>query len=227
VPVAYEADAVRNEKVKVLRSISRLEPDNVIFGQYAAGSVGGEEVAGYWQESGPESRTETFVALKLAIDNWRWQGVPFYLRTGKRLERRLTQIAVTFRRPPVALFESLDCAALDHDVLLITLQPDEGFSLHIDVKNPGAEFGLQRIPLTFRYGEYFDNIPEAYETLLHDILTGDQTLFVHADEVEAAWRAYAPIIEGPPSPHAYRAGTWGPKEAEHLAVGDPMLWEMA
>ena len=224
VPVAYEAEAVRNEKVKVLRSISPLRPETVVFGQYVEGLVDGRPVRGYREEADLDSLTETFAALELRIDNWRWQGVPFFLRTGKRLERRLTQVAVTFRRPPVALFESLDCAQLDHDVLLITLQPEEGFSLFFDVKRPGEPLTLEKQDLRFRYEDAFGALPDAYVTLLLDVLTGDQTLFVHAEEAEASWRLYTPLLERNIHLFDYPAGGWGPREADRMLASSGHLW---
>ncbi len=226
IPVAYESAAVRNEKVKVLRAIRAIETEDVIYGQYAPGSIEGHEVAGYLQESGmPEgSNTETFVATALRIDNWRWQGVPFYLRTGKRMARRTTEIAVTFKRPPVSLFENLNWREIDHDVLLITLQPDEGFSLFFDLKRPGEPLQIEKMPLEFRYEEAFGPLPDAYTTLLADILDGDQTLFVHAEEVEASWRLYTPLLERNIQPHAYPAGSWGPQEADRLPARHGNVW---
>lgn len=224
VPCAIEAEAIRNEKIKVMKSLSPLAPGDVVFGQYTAGDVKGARVPGYLEEPGipPESRTETYVALKLQLDNWRWQGVPFYIRTGKRLEKRLTQIAVTFRRPPVCMFQSMGTCLLHSNILLMTLQPDEGFALHFDVKAPGEPFDLKTFPLTFRYGDVFKNLPEAYETLLLDVMDGDQTLFVHADEVEASWSFYASLLEWDRIIHPYAAGSWGPSAAErHFVRGAP------
>ena len=227
VPSTYEADAIRTEKIKVLRSLAPIKPEDVVFGQYAPGKIDGEQVQGYLQEDGvPEgSQTETFVALKLHVDNWRWQGVPFYLRTGKRLPHRSTRIAIRFRDVPVRLFETMGGAGMDTaDILMITLQPDEGFSLHFDVKKPGSSLDLQRIPLRFQYKEMFDSMPEAYQTLLHDVLLGDQTLFVHGDEVEEAWRVYTSLIDNPPKPLPYESGSWGPPEADHLAIPERDVW---
>ncbi len=226
VPSSFNAEAIRYEKVKVLHSIAPVDPAHVIRGQYTAGTVAGNAVPGYLEEDGgilAGSSTETFVSLELGIDNWRWKGVPFRLRTGKRLTRRLTQIAVTFRDVPISLFSAMGGAALDTpDVLIITLQPDEGFSLHFDVKCPGEPLRLRRIPLEFKYGSAFGELPEAYETLLLDVLTGDQTLFVHGDEVLESWRIFMPILEDPARIHPYRAGTWGPE-----AAGSPVLEETA
>jgi glucose-6-phosphate 1-dehydrogenase len=226
VPVAFDADAVRYEKVKLLRSIARLRPEDVVVGQYRRGTVDGREVPGYREEPrvAANSLTETYVAMRLELNTWRWQGVPFYVRTGKRLARRVTQIAVTFERPPVCLFESLGGCEMRPNVLLLTLQPDEGFALRIDVKAPGEPFRLQPLPLHFHYHEAFGAIPDAYETLLLDVLKGDQTLFVHADETEAAWQLYAPLLDRRVEPVPYAAGTWGPPEAEALLERDGHRW---
>ncbi len=226
IPAAYEAAAVRNEKVKVLRAIREIGPEDVVFGQYGPGAIGDRKVLGYSEEEGtPEvSRTETFVALGLHIDNWRWQGVPFFLRTGKRMARRTTQIAVTFKRPPVSLFENLHWREVDHDVLQITLQPDEGFSLYFDVKKPGEPLQIEKVPLEFSYEEAFGKPPDAYTTLLGDILTGDQTLFVHAEEVEASWRLYTPLLDRNIKSHKYSSGGWGPREADRILARHGGLW---
>ncbi len=215
-PVAFEADAIRNEKAKVLQAINPLRPENAVFGQYGGGVVGGAEVPAYRAEADvpPESVTETFVALKLYINNWRWQGVPFYLVTGKRLPTRLTQIAVTFSCPPVPFFQPF--ATCSPNVLVFTLQPDEGFDLHFEVKNPGEPLYLQTQRLRYRYAEAFAPLPDAYETLLLDIMAGDQTLFVRADEVELAWRLFARVLESPPATLFYPAGIWGPPAADQF-----------
>jgi len=230
VPVAFEADAIRYEKVKVLRAVASIDEGEVALGQYRAGEVHGEAVPGYREEKGvaDDSEVETFVALRLEVDNWRWQGVPFYLRTGKRLPRRLTQIAVVFKRAPVALFRGVDEAEGDphRNVLHLTLQPDEGFALSFEVKAPGEPFRLETLPLHFSYGEAFGELPEAYETLLLDVLTGDQTLFVRADEVEAAWRLFAPLLDMPLEVHPYDAGDWGPKAADKLLTRDGEHWRI-
>ncbi len=217
VPAAIDAESIRYEKVKVLRSLSTVGVDDVVLGQYASGLVDGDVVPGYLAERGvaPDSRTETYLSLRIGVDNWRWQGVPFLLRTGKRLAKRMTKIAMTFRQPPVCMFQSMGACLLHSNVLVMTLQPDEGFDLHFDVKRPGEPFDLETLPLSFRYGDRFAGIPDAYETLILDIIGGDQTLFVHADEVEASWRFYAPILESSRTIHPYVAGSWGPAEAAH------------
>jgi glucose-6-phosphate 1-dehydrogenase len=223
-PAAFDADSIRSEKVKVLRSVMPIGPEDVIFGQYAPGTINDKQVPGYRQEPGvaKESSVETFVALKLAIANWRWQGVPFYLRTGKRLPKRVTQIAVTFKLPPVSLFRSFDSCLVHSNVLIITLQPDEGFDLSFEVKSPGSPFQLETHNMHFRYST---PMPLAYQTLLLDILAGDQTLFVHADEVEASWRLYSPLVyEYCPLAHPYPAGTWGPNIVHTRMEQDGRSW---
>jgi glucose-6-phosphate 1-dehydrogenase len=227
IPSAYQADAIRYEKIKVLRSTRAIDPSKVVRGRYAAGTIAGQPVPGYLDEPGisPTSQTETFVALPLYVDNWRWSGVPFYLRTGKRIGKTLSQIAVRLRSTPAALFDSFGSRHETADALIISLQPDAGFSLHFDVKVPGAPFRTERIPLDFRYDRHFPNIPEAYETLLLDVLEGDQTLFVHSDEVEQSWRLYTPVVAAPQPIHDYPAGTWGPPEADDLAIPETDLWQ--
>jgi glucose-6-phosphate 1-dehydrogenase len=229
VPSAFEADAIRNEKVKVLRALAPVVPDRVAWGQYVAGLIDGQAVAGYRQEPGvsADSETETFVAMRLEISNWRWHGVPFYLRAGKRLARRMTQIVVTFRRPPVSVFRTHGIESIHRNVLVITIQPDEGFALGFEVKAPGQGIALQTQRLEFQYAEAFSPLPEAYETLLMDVLDGDQTLFVRADEVETAWSFYAPVLDGPPPVEFYAAGTWGPPAAARLLQQDGARWHPA
>ncbi len=219
VPAAFEADSIRFEKVKVLRSVGPIRDDAIVFGQYEAGRVQRKALKGYRQEQGvaAQSRTETFVALRLEIDNWRWQGVPFFLRTGKRLARRVTEITIHFRSPPVSLFRSLDGRAADHNVLVITLQPDEGFDLSFEVKSPGDRFALQTQHMDFRYAEAFGApLAAGYETLLRDVVQGDLTLFVHADEAEASWSLYAPLLRRHLKVHPYAAGSSGPLAADGL-----------
>ena len=192
-------------------------------------TIDGERVRGYLEEPGvrERSQTETFVALKLFVDSWRWQGVPFYLRTGKRLPKKMTQIAIRFREAPVSFFRRLGCQQDTVDVLLITLQPDEGFAFYFDIKVPGDPFHLHRIPLRFNYSDRFPAVPEAYQTLIQDVLEGDQTLFVHGDEVEESWRVFEPLLRNPPPIRTYAAGTWGPPEAESMAIRDREIWQGA
>jgi len=222
VPSAYHADQVRFEKVKALRSVLPLDDRDVVLGQYGPS----DGMAGYRQEPGvpKDSRTETFAAMRLSIENWRWQGVPFYLRTGKRMAKATSEIVVTFRRPPVCLFTSFDACQIHANVLRLTLQPNEGFQLFFDVKAPGEPMALRTLPLDFYYHEAFEELPTAYETLLLDVLTGDQTLFVHADEVETSWRLYTPLLEGNHPVHEYPAGSWGPSQADDLLFRRGHRW---
>jgi glucose-6-phosphate 1-dehydrogenase len=228
-PASMDAEAIRQEKVKALRAVVPPTPEDVVFGQYASGDVDGETVPGYREESDvpDDSDTETFVALRLQIANWRWRGVPFYLRSGKRLPVKRTQIAVVFQRAPVALFQpggepcspdNADCTA-EPNVLLITLQPNEGFDLRFEVKSPGTSENGMRLEsqrLSFSYRDAFGPIPDAYETLLRDVITGDQTLFVRSDEVETSWRLYTPLLDADIPVHSYPAGSWGPQAAFDL-----------
>lgn len=221
-PTDFAPGNVRDEKVKVLRSIQSIDPNQIVLGQYRSGVAGGSELGDYVAATGvdPDSTTPTFAAIRLSIDNWRWQGVPFLLRTGKGLARRQTQVAVTFRSPPVCLFHGTpDECMSEGNVLYLTLQPDEGFSLVIEVKEPGDPFRLRRIPLRFSYVEAFREIPDAYETLLADVVEGDPTLFVRADEVEESWRLYTPLLELDLPVHPYEAGGWGPEESLRLLDG--------
>ena len=226
-PPVIGADSVRYEKVKVLRSLAPILPGDVTLGQYSTGKVRGEAVPGYLEENGISagSTTETFAALKVEIMNWRWQGVPFYLRTGKRMPRRMTRIGVQFKNAPVCMFDVDGVCALRPNTLLLTLQPDEGFSLHIGVKKPGSLSEVKQIPLSFKYKDIFDAMPEAYQTLVLDVLKGDQTLFVHSDEVLEAWRLYDPLLRWKSTVYPYAAGTPGPAEADRLAISEQKLFE--
>ena len=217
-PVSFDAEAIRDEKVKVLQSIRPPEPRDVVLGQYTAGRIGRTPAPGYLDEPGVArgSTTPTFAALRVFIDSWRWQGVPFYLRTGKRMKTRLTQVAVTFREPPVALFKSFELSRHQGNVLYFRLQPHEGFDLLFDVQRPSDQPRLDTKSLAFAYEEAFGSLPDAYETLLYDVMTGDRTLFVRSDEAEEAWRLYTPLLEAGIEPAPYPAGSWGPPEAERL-----------
>ena len=188
----------------------------MVFGQYEAGEVTGKRVPAYRDEKGVanDSRVETFVALRLEPDNWRWQGVPFVIQTGKRLAERQTEIGIHFRRPPVALFATLGAQDCEANLLRLRLQPNEGFELQIGVKAPGDDFIVANRALHFEYADAFGALPEAYETLIENIFEGDQTLFVHADEVETAWAMYQPLLEQAPTLKMYPAGSWGPEIAE-------------
>jgi glucose-6-phosphate 1-dehydrogenase len=227
VPGAFDADAIRNEKVKVLRAIASPSAVDVVFGQYRRGSLNGHEVPGYLEEPGvsADSSIETFAALKLDVATWRWHGVPFYLRTGKRLPHRATKIVITFRCPPVSVFQpAADACPIHANALAITIQPDEGFDLSFEVKAPGQPLTLQTQRLHFRYAEAFAPLPDGYETLLLDVLAGDQTLFVRVDEVEASWQVFTPILEHRPPAQTYPAGTWGPEAADALLARNGHRW---
>ena len=217
-PVRLEAGAIRDEKVKVLRSIYPLGPDDVVRARYTAGEVEGGKVPGYLEEEGiaSDSTTESYAALRIDIDNWRWRGVPFYLRAGKRLPERLTQVVVRFKQPPVYLFDGEGTCRVHANLMYITLQPDEGFDLMFDVKVPGEGMQLRPQSLSFRYSDVFGDLPDAYETLIVDFLTGDQTLFVRGDEAEESWRILDPVIDPGSQPLDYQAGSWGPTEADGL-----------
>jgi glucose-6-phosphate 1-dehydrogenase len=225
-PPIFDPESIRNEKLKVLQSISPLEIEAVVFGQYSGGEVDGKPVQGYREEAGvaPDSVIETYAALRVRIDNWRWQGVPFFLRTGKRLARRQTQIVVNFGRPPVCMFGAFGDCRIDPNRLVISLQPDEGFRLHFDIKEPGESMRLRSEDLSFRYADAFGKLPEAYQTLLRDVLTGDQALFVRSDEVEYSWGLFTPLLEKRPPVSFYPAGSWGPEEADALLARDGHRW---
>jgi len=218
-PARFEPNAVRDEKVKVLESVRSIDvEDDVVLGQYACGTVDEESVPAYTDE--PEvphdSQTETFAAVRLEVENWRWQGVPFYLRTGKRLPAKSTRIEIQFERAPVCFFKSFGECQIQSNKLVITLQPDEGFSLYFEVKKPGEPLQVDSYPLDFQYSEAFEPLPDAYSTLLLDVMQGDQTLFVRSDEVEAAWTLYQPILDAALPVHEYEAGSRGPKAARRL-----------
>jgi glucose-6-phosphate 1-dehydrogenase len=234
-PSRFDAEAIRNEKVKVLRTLNPPSPERVarsiVRGQYGAGASLGRRVAGYREEEGvaADSATETFVAMRLRIDNWRWAGVPFFLRTGKRLPKRATEIAIRFRLPPIGLFQRKGAlgraeaqAHFAPNVLILHLQPNEGISLMFDAKTPGMRMEVQHVRMDFRYGESFgEPSPEAYERLLLDALIGDSTLFTRNDEVEAAWEYISAIHEAwsdaePPEFPNYAPGDWGPADANRL-----------
>lgn len=215
-PHSFEAEAIRDEKVQLLKSVRAIDLDDVVLGRYVSGRSDDEPVVGYLDEDGvpADSQTPTYISLRVDIDNWRWQGVPFYLRTGKRLPNKSSQIVIRFRPPPICLFHGKkdDCEA-HQNVIRLMLQPDEGFELEFDVKTPGDSLGLGGRQLRYMYEDEFDQLPDAYQTLLFDIMQGDQTLFVRADEVEESWRLYDPVINaaGAELPlQDYPAGTWGP-----------------
>jgi glucose-6-phosphate 1-dehydrogenase len=230
-PIDFTADAVRNEKVKVLRAMHTPGPKSVVRGQYGAGFVEGLEVAAYRDEPGVDTRslTETFVAAKLYVDNWRWADTPFYVRAGKRLARRETTIAIQFQRAPHPPFEDMAGDGLRPNVLLIHVQPDEGVSLGIGAKVPGAGMSIRTVHMDFLYGGAFrTGLPEAYERLVLDAMLGDATLFTREDEVEEQWKLVDAVVgawgrDRPGFPN-YEAGTWGPAAADDLLHRDGRSW---
>ncbi len=225
-PATRDEDSIRNEKVKVLQSVVPLAGDDVVRGQYAAGAIAGSPVRGYREEPGvaPGSSTETFVALRLRIANWRWQGVPFYVRTGKRMPAKSTRVVLTFKAPPVTFFQTAQEYRANPDRISILIQPDEGFELAFEVKVPGRELRVQTHRMKFHYADVFGELPDGYETLLIDVMLGDSTLFVRADEVEASWRLYDPILRNPPPLLPYPAGSWGPDAAQALIAAWGHRW---
>ena len=235
-PAAFDADAIRDEKVKVLRAVRPIPPERVgqvaVRGQYGPGSLYGQDVPGYAEEPNvkPGSVTPTYVALKLEVDNWRWQGVPFYLRTGKRLPKKVTEIAVVFKRPPLGIFPG----GAERNVLAFRIQPDEGVSLKFSSKMPGQEMVLREVVMDFRYDAFGAQLESPYSRLLLDAMLGDATLFPREDEVDHAWQIVSGILQawegedqanGPYAPHFpnYPAGTWGPDEADAL-IGPDRRW---
>jgi glucose-6-phosphate 1-dehydrogenase len=228
-PIDFSADEVRNEKVKVLRAIH--PPDEVsevaVRGQYGPGVIGGEPVPGYLDEPGVpvDSRTETYAALRLEIENWRWAGVPFYLRTGKRLRRKMTEIAIQMRPVPHLAFAPEGAIGAEPNQLIMTIQPDEGVSLSLAAKIPGSRMRLRPVLMQFLYGSSFlSESPEAYERLILDVMRGDATLFTRNDEAEAQWRIIDPIEQAwaadETKPAQYESGTQGPEEANRILQGD-------
>jgi glucose-6-phosphate 1-dehydrogenase len=226
-PVTFSADDVRDEKVKVLHSIHPPDLDKVsemtVRAQYAAGMSGGEQVNGYLEEDGvpPDSTTETYAALRLEVDNWRWAGIPIYLRTGKRLARKITEIAVTLKPVPHLAFEAAGSVGVQPNQLVLTMQPNEGVSLSLGAKIPGTRMRIRPVNMEFLYGTAFlSQSPEAYERLIMDAMRGDATLFTRDDEVEAQWRIIDPILEGwgktPGALPQYPAGSSGPEEANAI-----------
>jgi glucose-6-phosphate 1-dehydrogenase len=223
-----DAGSIRDEKVKVLRSMKRMKVEevaaNTVRAHYSAGAVEGDNVKGYLEEDGVAkgSTTETYVAMKLQIDNWRWSGVPIYIRAGKRLPKRITQITVYFKKAPDAMFRGRQILELEQNVLNIQVQPNEGISLKISSKPPGPRLRVRPVVMDFNYDHSFGVASaEAYERLLLDAMKGDQTLFIRDDEIEQAWDLLAPVFEAwdssnPPKLHSHEAGTWGPSAAADL-----------
>ncbi len=235
-PVGLDPDSVRDEKGKLLRSVRRVAPEEVagaaVRGQYGPGKIGGQNVPGYRQESGvaKDSPTVTYAAIRLFIDNWRWEGVPFYLRSGKRMAKRVSEVAIQFKRPPMLLFKSHAVEDVSPNVLVKRIQPDEGVSLTVEVKPPGQDMVISPLSLDFNYEESFGNSPpEAYEALLEDCIEGDSTLFTRHDWVELAWALMDPIIQvwnlsKPKNFSNYDAGSWGPKEADEFLAREGRRW---
>jgi glucose-6-phosphate 1-dehydrogenase len=237
-PTDLSADGVRDEKVKVIRSLRQWDtPEkvaaNVVRAQYTAGHVDGKPVPGYREEDrvDPESMTEAYVALRLMIDTWRWSGVPFYIRMGKQLPKKATEISIHFKDAPCVLFNALPGGVPGANVLVIRIQPDEGISLRMVSKIPGTSLRLEPVKMDFHYATSFGKgSPEAYERLLLDAMAGDATLFARRDEVEEAWRFIDHIEQAwhasktPPPMAEYVAGTWGPKQADELLQQDGHVW---
>jgi glucose-6-phosphate 1-dehydrogenase len=235
-PVAFDADNVREEKVQVLRSIRRLKPeqiaDRTVRAQYGPGEIDGEKVKGYKEEDGvkADSQTETYAAIEFQISNWRWSGVPFYVRTGKSLGRHLTEIAVHLKRTPQALFARTPDDEIDPNVIALRLQPNEGITVTFGAKRPGFKMHTSRVHMDFCYKSAFGiEAPDAYEMLLLDVMQGDATLFIRSDEVEAQWRLITPIEEawasqGLPKVTTYEAGSDGPTDADELPHGNGHRW---
>jgi glucose-6-phosphate 1-dehydrogenase len=233
-PTSFDAAEIRTEKLKVLRAITLpkdIEKDTV-RGQYTQGWVAGERAVGYLEEENvpQDSKTETYVAVTLGIQNRRWAGVPFYVRAGKRLPRRVTEIAVLFKRAPHLPFHPADVEMLGNNQLVIRVQPDEGVTLKFGSKVPGSAMEVRDITMDFQYGEAFtDSSPEAYERLILDVLIGDRTLFPDADEVEASWRVVDPLEEAwaGTTPEKYRSGEWGPRAADEMLARTGRHWRRA
>ncbi|MEO8439788.1 MAG: glucose-6-phosphate dehydrogenase [Spartobacteria bacterium] len=235
-PTDLGADSIRDEKVKVVRALRPFQPEqvrtHVVRGQYTQGAIAGESVAAYREEKGVDakSHTETFVALRVLVDNWRWADVPIYVRVGKRLPKSGTEISVHFKKAPQVLFNR-ESQSNDQNVLVIRIQPDEGISLRMQAKVPGTSFRIESVKMDFHYGTSFGKAsPEAYERLLLDAMAGDATLFARRDEVEQAWAFIDTVQEawaekkGAPKLHTYPAGSWGPEEADELLARDGRSW---
>jgi glucose-6-phosphate 1-dehydrogenase len=234
-PVTMDAEGIRDEKVKALRAVDIPSPEEVVTdvvrGRYMGGWVDGQEVPGYRQEEGvdPRSQTETYAAMRLYVDNWRWAGVPFYIRAGKRLPKRVTEVVLQFHAVPHLPFKPSQVQGLEPDTLVIRIQPDEGITLRFGAKVPGPRFEVRSVPMDMLYGSAFlEETAEAYERLLLDALIGDQTLFIRSDEVMQAWRIVAPLLEVWANEDVvlsrYPAGTWGPKQADWLIERDGRRW---
>ena len=221
-PASFHAEAVRDEMVKLLHAVAPASPGRVVRGQYGPGEIEDAPVPGYRDEPGTasDSETETLIAMELCIDNWRWSGVPVFLRVGKRLARRVTEVNVVFREAPIRYFEGTAIGHLRHNHLTLRIQPEEGISFSFMAKQPGPEVNAQQVRMSFNYGDSFMIQPqEAYERLLHDAMQGDKTLFLREDGVEQAWRIVEPVLGARSPLRLYPAGSWGPSESEALAPG--------
>ncbi|MFO1082757.1 MAG: glucose-6-phosphate dehydrogenase [Reyranellaceae bacterium] len=226
-PTCFEADAIRSKKADVFKAMPAVSPDKAVRGQYGPGEVLGRSVGGYRQEANVAagSNVETFVAMELQVDNWRWAGVPFYIRTGKHMAARMTEIAIRFKQAPFAAFESTPVHSLRPNWLVLRIAPDEGISLQFEVKRRGPAMELAAVKMDFRYDDWFEREQNVgYETLLYDVMTGDQTLFMRADMVEEAWRVVQPVLDAWAGDAAdcpdYRSGSTGPAAADDLIEGD-------
>jgi len=226
-PASFDAEALREERSKLFYAMKPVDPAQVVRGQYVGGAIAGRDVAGYREEEGvpAESLTETFAAMQLSIDNWRWAGVPIFLRAGKRLPRRAVEVEISFREAPIHLFASAGLAELPPNHLTLCIEPDESITFVFLAKVPGDEIRVQPARMEFSYGETFlGTSAQAYERLLWDAMSGDHTLFARADSVERAWEVLQPVLDAPPQLHFYQAGTWGPPEAEALIA--PRRWHL-
>jgi len=235
-PTSMDANSVRDKKVDVLRSIKRMSAyeveNNLVCGQYEAGTIDGKSVVGYREEPGvnPHSKTATYAAIKLELDNWRWQGVPFYIRSGKRMANRFAEISIQFKRVPTSIFKPLLAEHLSPNILKFRIQPDEAISMNFEAKHPGPKLCLSTVTMDFGYHETFGTgPPESYARLLLDSMLGDQTLFARSDEVEESWRNIDPFLDFCESKKeapivTYPAGSWGPKEADTLLASQGRSW---
>jgi glucose-6-phosphate 1-dehydrogenase len=236
-PAEFDADAVRNEKVKVLKAmrVDDSRGDGTVRGQYGPGKVDGQVVPGYVQEEGVagDTATETYLAMKFFVDNWRWAGVPFYMRSGKRMAQRLTEIVIQFKLPPLQLFSEQTVRAIEPNMLVINIQPEEGITLKFGSKEPGSGENVQPVNMNFTYGQSFKSpAPDAYERLILDAMLGESTLFTRSDEVEAQWSLLMPVLNAWAGGSGsfieqYKAGTWGPKEAQDFIAADGRKWRIA
>jgi glucose-6-phosphate 1-dehydrogenase len=235
-PSSFAAETVRDEKAKVLRAIHPISPEEVLHhavrGQYGPGMVGGDQVPGYREEPNvsSESKTDTFAALRVEIDSWRWAGVPFYIRTGKRLAKRLTEITIQFKQVPLSLFRDSVRDGMCPNLLVLHIQPKEGISLRFGAKLPGPGLAIRDVNMDFDYADYFGKSPSTgYETLLYDCMCGDATLFQRADAVELGWSVVQPVLVvwaalTPRDFPNYASGSWGPREADELLARDGREW---